>query len=386
MAWRLHEYVRRGEIDNRQGGLVTGRIWLDGVAEPRELDLTGDCHPDLAGCQLVFENPAPIPLTTPPPVRRQSGKTGDITAARKVRVYDVPVEEAYRLRKAGGKPPEHRANSFYLEWFSAFNGRVVIESADYRLEISEPSWRFTPEELAGHARRLTEGGEEFASGFAPEDEPPWDEFRAEQLLRESDATGGRYRRLLEKYLDHPDRERLIAREMGWTWIEEALDAENEEPEEGFSGGTAAFQDEDPLEERDPALEGIDWVRDDDERFIHPTAKHVRDTFYALKEEIDSFGLPDDDELVGEFSAQIMILSVKMCAHLNFLVRGDLHDPVLLIAWLKRDLDIHNQALAGGAALEGHPGFPASRLAHYRAELFQIREAILAIISRLRKDI
>jgi len=31
------------------------------------------------------------------------------------------------------------------------------------------------------------------------------------------------KRELEKYLDHPDRDRIIAHEMGWTWIEDALD-------------------------------------------------------------------------------------------------------------------------------------------------------------------
>jgi hypothetical protein len=38
------------------------------------------------------------------------------------------------------------ANSLYLEWFSEANGRVVIESADYELNISAPEWRMTPEE------------------------------------------------------------------------------------------------------------------------------------------------------------------------------------------------------------------------------------------------
>jgi hypothetical protein len=29
--------------------------------------LLGDCHPDLAGCLLRFENPKPITMTTKPP-------------------------------------------------------------------------------------------------------------------------------------------------------------------------------------------------------------------------------------------------------------------------------------------------------------------------------
>ena len=50
------------------------------------------------------------------------------------------------MSKREAKPPEHMANSLYLEWFSEANGRVVIESADYELTISAPEWRMTPEE------------------------------------------------------------------------------------------------------------------------------------------------------------------------------------------------------------------------------------------------
>jgi len=58
------------------------------------------------------------------------------------------------------KPPEHMANSLYLEWFSEANGRVVIESADYDLKISAPEWRMTPQEeqdRAGQAAAAMEG-------------------------------------------------------------------------------------------------------------------------------------------------------------------------------------------------------------------------------------
>ena len=60
MAWRLHEHVLRGKIDNRTRGQVSGEIWLAGIDEPLVLELTGDCAPDLAGCELGFQNPDPI--------------------------------------------------------------------------------------------------------------------------------------------------------------------------------------------------------------------------------------------------------------------------------------------------------------------------------------
>src|SRR5947207_15382551 len=114
MAWRLHEHVLHGKIDNRTRGRVTGEIWLAGIDEPLLLELAGDCAPDLAGCELTFENAAAIPMTTKPPAPQQRGPAGNITAARKVRVFDVPTEEALAMSRRGETPPEHIAKSLYL--------------------------------------------------------------------------------------------------------------------------------------------------------------------------------------------------------------------------------------------------------------------------------
>ena len=75
-----------------------------------------------------------------------------MTASRKARVFDVRVEQAYAMLKRKEKPPEHLANSIYLEWFSETNGRVVIESADYQVTISPPEWQLTREENEQRAR------------------------------------------------------------------------------------------------------------------------------------------------------------------------------------------------------------------------------------------
>ena len=63
MAWRIHDSVQRGEIDNRERGVVRGKVWLHGLAEPVALELKGNACPDLAGCLLTFENPGKtVPL------------------------------------------------------------------------------------------------------------------------------------------------------------------------------------------------------------------------------------------------------------------------------------------------------------------------------------
>ncbi|EDY17247.1 hypothetical protein CfE428DRAFT_5265 [Chthoniobacter flavus Ellin428] len=400
MAWRIHDHILRGEIDNRTRCRVTGRIWLAGLDEPLTLDLEGDCHPDLAGCLLEFENPTPIPLKTRPPALRQYGTAGEITAARKVRVFDVPVAEAYVMAKRGEQPPEHMANCLYVEWFSERSGAVVIESTDYRLKISAPVWRFTAEEIAERKRQAEEGDSFTNAVDADGTAEKWDEFRCEQLLRESDMTGEKYRRLLEKYADHPDSERIIAREMGWTSLEEMLAEEEAESGEEGEENQASEDDEEGEEDEldefeeveeeppDPEREGIDWVHDEDERVIHPVAKHARDVMRALLDELkeDDENLRESDDALGAFSSQFMILSVKLCSALGFIARGDRYmDPCMIIAWLKRALEIHNEVLTAADAITDYSKFPVARLAYYRQELFRIREEVLAIIGQLRRS-
>ena len=384
MAWRLHEHVSRGELDNRRRGRVTGRIWLAGVAEPLVLDLLGDCHPDLAGCLLLFKNPQPIVMTTRPPASRQRGTTGDITAARKVRVFDIPFDEAYAMMKAGGAPPEHMANSLYLEWYSG-SGRIVIESADYQLEVSDPAWRFTAGEIA---QRTQDAAEKSSNAFAIEiradgSEEEWDEFRCEELLRESDARGEKYRRLLEKYLDHPDRERIIAHEMGWTWLEEALD-------ERAAQGDEATDDEDSpsmeveLPAPEPSREGVDWVRDEDGEIAHPIKKRATDMLYALLDELRAAGNPEEHHpALGDFVGHTMVLSGKLAGALGGLARGWGEESGLTIASLKRALGVLNEALTAALALGPDTPFPPARVAYYRDQLFAIREEIIALMATLR---
>jgi hypothetical protein len=44
-----------------------------------------------------------------------------------------------------------------LEWFSAENGRVILESADYELTISDPEWRLGPDENEDRTRQSAAG-------------------------------------------------------------------------------------------------------------------------------------------------------------------------------------------------------------------------------------
>jgi hypothetical protein len=49
----------------------------------------------------------------------------------------------------------------------------------------------------------------------PLHEPPWGEDQWERFMKESDVRSARYGELLETLIDHPERDEIIAREMGW---------------------------------------------------------------------------------------------------------------------------------------------------------------------------
>lgn len=144
MAWRIDEHLVRGEIDNRVRGRVTGRLWFVGREDPVVLELEGDGWRDVAGHRLSFVNPEPKPapqgeLDEVAAVQR--GVVGDITASRKVKVPDCSRDELKEYYRARKPFPWHWGNSLYLEWISEANGRVVIESASYRIHVEgEPTW------------------------------------------------------------------------------------------------------------------------------------------------------------------------------------------------------------------------------------------------------
>lgn len=62
------------------------------------------------------------------------------------------------------------------------------------------------------------------------DDRPWTEEQWEKAMRESDVRSAKFGELLETLLDHPDRDAIIGREMGWDFLlnEEADEFEGDE--------------------------------------------------------------------------------------------------------------------------------------------------------------
>lgn len=398
MAWRIHDQVVRGEIDNRIRDEVSGKIWLIGKDAPLELRLRGNCHRDVAGCVLHFENPKPtqgashdVGLNA-----NQEGVVGDMTASRKVRVLDVSLEEAMRMSKAGQKFPEHMGNSVYFEWFSETNGRVVIESADYVINISTPEWTLTEAETLDQARanqqamadwmnRIGEAIEGQRDDDDPEDSTPMDEFAWEKEFKESDARTDKYMALWDKYENHPDRDKLIAREMGWEWLDEALEAK----ERGAIPEPDPSETEDlPPLEPDPLREGIDWVRDEDGDVHHPLQLRMFKLAIEMWRYCDEHKLikDDDDHDARQMIFQAQMTAAKLAGALNGLAYSHGHEaPGFIVAALKRALSYLNQSLAGADSASAMKVIPRDVLTGFRERLHGVRQDILALMDHWRRQ-
>ena len=395
MAFRIHDSVVRGEIDNRIKGVVRGKVWVDGRDEPIVLELKGNAWPDLAGCLLTFVNPQKrFPhehLDSLRPLQR--GSIGDLTASRKVRVFDVPLEEAMEMIRREEKPPEHMANSLYLEWFSEANGRVVIERADYELTISAPEWRMTPEEDLDRARQAASGMDDFMTKLTQaieqhkhgqkDPEEQWDEHDYEKFFKECDARTDKYGELLDKYGDSEEAEAKIAKEMGWDREDDDV-ADARMSVEEINAMCEAAADE-PPPEPDPSREGIDWIRTDGDDLRHPLQHRCFESAMKYWRQADQLGVDKNvDKDLGDFIFEFQTTGAKLAGALNTIARGDYApDPSFTVASLKRALGHLHKSQAGLEAIAPKKLLPDETVAEARKELFEIREGILALMDKYR---
>lgn len=394
MAWRIDEEVVRGEIDNTVEGQTTGRIWLAGRAEPLSLDLVGDCWRDLAGTRLAFQNPSPVAGENCAEIESsQKGVIGDMTASRKARVPLVGTDEMCEIHKNGGEIPCEWKNVLYLEWFSEINGRVVIETTDFKLDVSPHQWTMDvdgeeAQKLANlnamrdfmaqviRRREPSEGEEDYSDGM--------DEFAWEQRLKDSDRLSDAYQEVLEKYMEDSDSERKEAFVMGWDGLLDEM-AERDEAHARGEAGDAAIDATGRLD-FDQADEDFDFSQTDE--LFGKYEKH------PLQVRAQELALRAMDVVSGESGqgspsylliSNLLQVSGKLAGALNDRSSGYEPETGYVLAILKRCLNWLNEAV--GACQElmtcEEDADQLAALAHIRSTIFEIRDGITELRRELK---
>jgi hypothetical protein len=213
----------------------------------------------------------------------------------------------------------------------------------------------------------------------PQPDRIWDEYDWERFLQQQDRKTERYMELLEKYIDHPDRDQIIAREMGWTHLLNEDGARwAEEVEEMFE---AEMGDEDLSE-----FEGeADLAKADDEEEeyeVHP----LYQASFALTVWLDQLFDEREDlqnhPAAVKLSTNAAICRAKLAAALS---DDDIDEIGMTIAYLKRALKAISTAMDSAVALRKDVPLDGDRYATLNQRLFQIRDSIIDLMGSYRAE-
>lgn len=201
----------------------------------------------------------------------------------------------------------------------------------------------------------------------------WDEYDWERFLQQQEQRTEKYMELLEKYLDHPQRDEIIAQEMGWSnhgggesreW-EEEVDAKFEqefaEIEQGDDDekGSASDYESHPLYRETLAL-----------------ALDLDDIFNDLPSNVQEH--PATVTLHGQTS----LAAAKLAAALN---DDGMDELGMCIAYLKRALRAITDSLDAVSHLRDGNLIDAAKHDKIRASLFSIRNGIVSTMGEHRAE-
>jgi len=215
--------------------------------------------------------------------------------------------------------------------------------------------------------------------MAEPDEPDkiWDEYDWERFLQQQDRKTEKYMELLERYIDDPNRDQIIAREMGWNHL---LDKDGRDWEQHVD---ALFNEVEAEAEAEAAAEGEEDKEDIEDGFeVHP----LYQASFALTVWIDQL-FEEVKELQNQpaavkLSTNVAIASAKLAAALS---DDDVDEIGMTIAYLKRALKAIMTAIEGAMQLRKEAAIDAERFGTLNQRLFQIRDGVIQLMGEYRTE-
>ncbi len=199
-----------------------------------------------------------------------------------------------------------------------------------------------------------------------EPEEAWDEYTWERFLQEQDRNTEKYFQLLELYLDHPDRDELIAEHMGWSPIE--IDGDGEEDsvlESPVDLESELDETEEEFEEFTRSQVYADTLR------LHRWINRLLDKRDDLREHPEAV----------RFATRSAVCGAKLAAAL---CGEDTTEIGMTIAYLKRALKAANDSLDALAKLADSGLLDRRRANHARRLVFAIRDKIVDHMREYRR--
>ncbi|MBA2435786.1 MAG: hypothetical protein M3480_00715 [Verrucomicrobiota bacterium] len=204
----------------------------------------------------------------------------------------------------------------------------------------------------------------------------WDEYEWERFLQQQDQKTEKYMELLEKYIDDPQRDEIVAREMGWCHQPEGSGEEwNDEHDPEL-----AFDEDDEAEEEINASQLIDDCAQSFEQHVLYRAA------FSLTIWIDRLfesapGLQNDPAAV-KLATHTALASAKLAAALS---DEEAEELGMTIAYLKRSLKAITVAMDAAAQLIAEKSLSRTQHAALQQRLFQVRDGIILLMGEFRGE-
>src|SRR4051812_31083668 len=210
------------------------------------------------------------------------------------------------------------------------------------------------------------------AGYEHEPDRAWDEYEWERFLQQQDHKTEKYMELLEKYLDHPQRDQIIAREMGWTQLLNG--------EEWTDDVDALIADEASSADGTGSAEAVDSTTESfEDHSLYRAA-------FALTVWIDQ--LFDDNSALQNEPAAVKLAthsalaSAKLAAALS---DDDVDEVGMTIAYLKRALKAITMSMEAAAQMLNERLITPRQHGVLMQRLFQVRDGIITLMGEYRGE-
>jgi hypothetical protein len=198
-----------------------------------------------------------------------------------------------------------------------------------------------------------------------EPEEAWDEYTWERFLQEQDRNTEKYFQLLEQYMDHPDRDEIIAEQMGWSLMDDQEIEQDFDPEQPEEVGGELDETEEEFEEFTRSQVYADTLR------LHRWINRLLDKRDDLREHPEAV----------RFATRSAVCGAKLAAAL---CGEDTTEIGMTIAYLKRALKAANDSLDALAKLLEAGLLDRRRVNHARRLVFAIRDKIVDYMREYRR--
>jgi hypothetical protein len=210
------------------------------------------------------------------------------------------------------------------------------------------------------------------SGDHDQPERVWDEYEWERFLQQQDHRTEKYMELLEKYLDHPQRDQIIAQEMGWTHLLGSNDWEEEVDALLAEEAGEELVDEKPSD----FLTGAESFEE------HSLYRAAFALTIWIDQLFDEQSAMQNEPAAVKLATQAALASSKLAAALS---DEDVDEIGMTIAYLKRGLKAITTAMEAAGQLFSQKLINAAQYAVLKERLFQVRDGIITLMGEYRGE-